>query len=525
MQGVPDTMHRARLADLEREGPAARVVPTIGVIDIGSNTARFVVFETSSVGTVRAVYETKDAPRLGSGTGPDGSLSPEAVVRGIATVRRFSRLVRTLKVPKTLAVATSAVRDAPNGPEFVRDVERATGVSLRTISGTAEARYAYLGVASAWELSNDLVCDLGGGSLQLAEVHDGTLRNSVSLPLGALRLSQRFFDHDPPKRREYDSLRDHVRETLSSVLEAFGGGPYRLFGVGGTVRSLARAAIEFREYPVRRVHGYPLYANDIEALEELLGEMPAARRRAVPGIGGDRADVVLAGILVFRELIRAVHAERIVVSGTGIREGIALEAAGAKLPVLAETLAERSVAAAAESFAFDLDHGREVAETATALLRVLSHRLESGPSATLALRVAAWMHDAGVAIDLWNHARHASYLIQNYPIWGLDQREVLLASMAAYVHDGNEVPSEWKKGFLPIIRPPDLETAVRLGAVLGAARLLAPVHPRFSLAMDGKVLAVTFSSSRDTTLPPRWAEKVRKTMERVFDLEVRYRDA
>jgi len=518
-------MHRPRLADLEREVPANRGSSTVGVIDVGSNTARFVVFETSSAATVRAIYETKDAPRLGSGTGSDSSLSPEAMVRGIATVRRFARTARALKVGKTLAVATSAVRDAPNGPDFVRDVERATGVSLRTISGTEEARYAYLGIASAWELSNDLVCDLGGGSLQLAEVRDGSLRNSVSLPLGVLRLSQRFFDHDPPKRREYDALRDHVRETLSSILEAFGGGPYRLFGIGGTVRSLARAAIEFRDYPVRRVHGYPLYENDIEALQELLGEMPAARRRAVPGIGSDRADVVLAGILVFSELLRAVNAERIVVSGTGIREGIALESLGAKLPVSAEALALRSTAAASESFAFDLAHGREVADSATGLFRVLAAKFDGEASEALALRVAAWMHDAGVAIDLWNHARHSSYLIQNYPIWGLDQREVLLASMAAYLHEGNGVPSEWKKQFLPIIRPPDLENALRLGAILGVAELLAPARPRFSLTADGKALAVSFSAARDTTLPPRWAEKVRKPMERVFDMEVRFRDA
>ncbi|HYA54967.1 MAG TPA: Ppx/GppA phosphatase family protein [Thermoplasmata archaeon] len=518
-------MHRPRLAELEREGRSAHVVSTIGVVDIGSNTARCVVFDASSAGTVRPIYETKDAPRLGSGTGADGSLSPEAMVRGIATVRRFTRVLKAFRVPKTLAVATSAVRDAPNGPEFVRDVARATGVSLRTISGTQEARYAYLGLASAWELTNDLVCDLGGGSLQIAEVRDGTLRNSVSLPLGALRLSQRFFDHDPPKRRENDALREHVQETLASVLEAFGGARYRLFGVGGTVRSLARAAIEFRQYPVRRVHGYPLYESDIEALQELLGEMPSSRRRSIPGIGSDRADVVLAGIIVISELLRAVQVDRIIVSGTGIREGIALESAGAKLPAPAEVLAERSAAAAAESFAFDLEHGREVAEAASALYRLLADRFDGGRSEELALRVAAWMHDAGVAIDLWNHARHSSYLIQNYPLWGLDQREVLLASMAAYLHEGTSVPSEWKKGFLPIIRPPDLETAVRLGAILGVAELLAPVRPRFSLTGDGNALAVSFSTTASTTLPPRWAEKVRKPMERVFELEVRHRDA
>jgi exopolyphosphatase/guanosine-5'-triphosphate,3'-diphosphate pyrophosphatase len=494
-------------------------------MDIGSNTARCVVFETSAAGTVRAIYETKDAPRLGAGTATDGSLSPEARARGLATVRRFARVLRSLGVARTIAVATSAVREAPNGAEFVREVVRTTQVPLRIISGTEEARYAYLGTASAWELSNDLVCDLGGGSLQLAEVRAGTLHNSVSLPLGALRLSQRFFDHDPPKRREVDALRDHVKGTLSSVLEAFGGGPYRLFGIGGTVRSLARAAIEFRDYPVRRVHGYPLYESDIEALEELLGEMPSARRRSIIGIGGDRADVVLAGIAVFSELLRAVKAEPITVSGTGIREGIALESLGVKLPVPAETLAERSTAAAAQSFAFDLDHGREVAETAAELLRVLTGKFESGPSEALALRVAAWMHDIGVTVDLWNHARHSSYLIQNYPIWGLDQREVLLAAMAAYLHEGAGLPSEWKKGFLPIIRPPDLENAVRLGAILGIAELLSSVRPKFGLAGDGRGVTVSFSSARDTNLSPRWAEKVRKLMERAFDLEVRYRDA
>jgi exopolyphosphatase / guanosine-5'-triphosphate,3'-diphosphate pyrophosphatase len=508
----------------ERERARRGAAETLGVIDIGSNTARFVAFEAAA-DTVRAIYETKDAPRLGLGPGPDGRLSDEAIARGVATVRRFARIVRSLGISKTLAVATSAVRDAPNGPEFVREVERASGVLLRIISGTEEARYGYLGVAGAWELENDLVLDLGGGSLQLAQVRSGTLRNSVSLPLGVLRLSQRFFEHDPPRRREWDEVRDHVRTTLTSVFEAFGGTTSRLIGLGGTVRSLARASIELREYPLRRVHGYSLYDHDLEALSELLGEMPAAKRRAVPGIGGDRADVVLAGIVVLGELLRAVKVDRILVSGTGIREGIALEAIGAKLPVPADVLAERSTAAAAQSFAFGLEHGREVAETACALFDLLAPRIDAGPSERLGLRVAAWMHDSGTAIDLWNHAHHSAYLIQNYPIWGLNQREVLLAAMATYLHEGDAPPSEWKKEFLPIIRPPDLEMAGRLGAILEVAELLSPARPKFSLTGGGRTLTLSFSSPADTTLPPRWAEKARKPMERGFGLEVRSRDA
>ncbi len=520
-------MDRSRAATVVRPGVAERAVGhrRIGVIDVGSNTARFVAFEASRSGSVRAVFETKESPRLGLDVRADGRLSPEAIERGVAAVASFARAIRGLGLSETLAVATSAVRDAPNGGEFVRQVERATGVLLRVISGAEEARYAYLGVASAWELDRALVADLGGGSLQLAETRGGQLGHSVSVPLGALRLSQRYFDHDPPKRREVDALRRSVRGTLRSVFEAFGSHRYRVFGIGGTVRSLARAAIELRDYPVERVHGYPLWGHDLDSLAELLGEMPASKRRAVPGIGADRADVVIAGLVVLRELVRATGADRITVAGTGIREGVALEAVGAELPATAEVLAERSASAAAESFAFRLDHGKAVTDTAMALFELLADRFEWGRSEGLALRVAGWMHDAGTAIDLWRHANHSAYLIQNYPIWGLDQREVLLASMAARTHEGGELPSEWKKGFLPILRAPDLENARRLGAVLEVAELTTAARPRFSSTGSGRVVTVAFSPTARTALEGPWEERVRKAMERVLETEVRVRDS
>jgi exopolyphosphatase / guanosine-5'-triphosphate,3'-diphosphate pyrophosphatase len=516
---------RQRTSEVDGDRDVALSASTVGVIDVGSNTARLVVFETSEAGTIRPVYETKDSPRLGLGTGEDGSLSEAAIARGVGTVRRFAGILRGLGTPRTLAVATSAVREAPNGPGFVREVERATGVTLRIVSGAEEARYAYLGVAGTGELRNDIICDQGGGSLQLAEVRGGVLRNSISLPLGSLRLSQRFFEHDPPKRRERDELRESVRKTLASAVEAFGGRPDRLVAVGGTVRALARASIDLRGFPVRRVHGYLLYDHDIEALEELLGEMPAAKRKAVPGIGADRADVVLAGITVLEELERAAGVDHVVVSGAGIREGIALEAIGARLPVDAEELVDRSIDAAAQSFAFRVDHGREVRTTALALFDVLAPRFGWGASERLALRAAAGMHDAGIAVDLWNHAQHSSYLLRNYPVWGLDQRQGLLASMAVYLHEGGDPPSEWKKGYLPIIRGADLDTATRLGAILEVAEIVSSAKPRFALSGGGRALAVAFSSPAGSTLPSRWAEKVRKPMQRVFDLEVKVPDA
>ncbi|MCI4360582.1 MAG: hypothetical protein L3J91_02675, partial [Thermoplasmata archaeon] len=214
----------------------------LAVIDLGSNTARLVIFETTSQGGFRSIFESKEVPRLGQGVSPDGSLSPEAVERGVGALRRFARQIHQAGDPLTLAVATSAVRDAPNGPEFLSRVARETGIRIRVLTGAEEGRYAYLGVAGAFELGRDLAVDLGGGSLQAALTIDGRLDRVVSLPLGALRLTQQFLVHDPPKGKELDLMRDHVREALKD-LPLPRSGPTHIYGVGGTIRCLARVAI------------------------------------------------------------------------------------------------------------------------------------------------------------------------------------------------------------------------------------------------------------------------------------------
>ncbi len=510
------------LSDAVAARPADR---RVAVIDVGSNTARLVVFRTSSAGYLRAIYEAKESPRLGLGMLADGSIAREAFDRGLAGLKRFARTLRALDHPLAVGVATSAVRDAPNGPTFVDRVAKETGIELRILDGTEEARYAYLGVASAWELDNDLVCDLGGGSLQIACTRVGRLANSVSLPLGALRLSQRFLEHDPPKGREVDDLIEYARRAIEPALDAFGRTPGRLFGVGGTVRSLAKVAIDLRDYPIPRVHGYPLRPHDLEALRELLLDLPAAKRGNVPGIGADRTDVIVAGLLVIEELVRASGVELLTVSGTGIREGIALEEVRAVLPATAEELAHRSVEAASESLGFSMEHAEAVERIARQLFDLLAKRRGWDAEARRALTVAAWMHDAGTAVDLWRHARHSAYLVRNIPLWGLTQREILLASMAAYLHEGDEVPSSWRRDALPLIRGPDIETARQFGAILYTAETLLHGDPRFTLSDDGGTLTLLLARAPETGLSPRAVEKIRKPLRRELGLEVRARDS
>jgi exopolyphosphatase / guanosine-5'-triphosphate,3'-diphosphate pyrophosphatase len=253
--------------------------------------------------------------------------------------------------------------------------------------------------------------------------------------------------------------------------------------------------------------------------------MPAEKRKEVPGIGSDRADVVVAGLIVFEELMRAAETRSIRVCGTGIREGLAAESIQAKLPVPAEELARRSVVGAGEAFSFSVAHAKHVTEAAQNLFDLVASRWDWGRSERLALTVAAGMHDAGVSIDLFRHARHSAYLVRNFPIWGLDQREVLLASMIVFEHEGDEVPSRWRKEFLPIVSPADFASGKRIGVILYTAEQLAPASPHFSLGSNSHTLVVHLGETGRLALPPRLVDKVRKPLERELEVDVKFRDA
>ena len=500
--------------------PARRV----GVIDVGSNTARLIVYEAPEGGMPRAILQRKEMPRLGEGVGHGGRLAPASVERALASLHRFAGTLQALGAPPTIAVATSAVRDATDGDAFVRHAREATGLPLRILTGEEEGRCAYLGVASAWELADDIVLDLGGGSLQLATVREGRFVRASSLPLGALRLTEEFFAHDPPKDREVEELRQHVREFLADSLPPdVAAGTFELHGVGGTIRALARVSIRLREYPLPRVHGYVLSRRDLEALAELLTDLPSEKRRDVKGISNDRADVIVAGLHTILEVVRATGRPGVRVSGMGIREGLAQEAFGLPVPVHGDVLLSRSARTTAATFGYRLDRAEMLADRALALFDLLLPAPLAGASERTALRAAALFHDAGVAIDLWGHPRHASYLLRNYPTVGLDHREQLLASVIAYQHEGDDLPDALQKELRLLVSKDDTRLARRLGALLLTAETLDDPGLRIAKGAGG-ALVVTLSPEGAQTLSPRAVGRIRKPLKRAFELEVEVRN-
>jgi exopolyphosphatase / guanosine-5'-triphosphate,3'-diphosphate pyrophosphatase len=497
----------------------------LAVIDLGSNTARLVLFSTTPEGGFHSLYSEKEIPRLGHGTGPDGAIAADGLERGVASLRRFAHRIDRLGRPPTIAVATSAVREAPNREGFLEQVRRSTGLRLEVLTGEQEGRYAYLGTGSAWELGEDLILDLGGGSLQLASTRRGRLRRVSSVPLGGLRLAEKFLEHDPPRRKELDALRRHVRSTLRPALSRLGGTPTRIFGIGGSVRALARVAIARRHYPIPQVHGYALRRRELRAIGRSLGEMLLDDRKGVPGLSRPRAEVVVPAAVVFEEVLRATHVDELQVSANGIREGVAVEALRARVPAPAAVLARRGAFAHARGFGRPLEHGEEVCKRVLTLFDAVGDRYGWSSADRTALSVAAWLHDVGESIESWGHSRHSAYILQHAPVYGLDHQGVGLAVLAVLLHEGDDLPRGWKGEWRDVIRGPDFETGRRFGALLFVAESLAGTSASARWDAEEERLEIRTRGPLGSEASERTISKIAGPVRDAFDWEVSWSHA
>jgi exopolyphosphatase/guanosine-5'-triphosphate,3'-diphosphate pyrophosphatase len=301
----------------------------VAVIDLGSNSFRMVVFAPSE-GSWKRADEISAPVRIGEGMASSGRLSEAAMARALDTLQTFTaRCERQgLDEHSIDAVATSAIREAENGGEFLERVRLRTGLDVRVLSREQEARYGYLAAVNSTTLTDGCVLDLGGGSMQLVRVAGRLARESGSWRLGAVRMTERFLADEgpahPAKRSQLKALEAHVTRKLERAPWLASTGS-RLVGLGGTVRNLAAAAERAAGLPADEVQGFLL---DRDALEELiarLAALPAAERSRVPGIKQARADIVLAGALVIQGVMRAGGFDRLEVTGAGLREGIFFE--------------------------------------------------------------------------------------------------------------------------------------------------------------------------------------------------------
>jgi exopolyphosphatase/guanosine-5'-triphosphate,3'-diphosphate pyrophosphatase len=299
------------------------VTVRVAAIDIGTNSTRLLVADADG-GGLREVKRLLEITRLGDRVDADGELADGSMQRVETCVARYAECARELEASTPLAVATSAVRDAANGAEFMRRLERRCGVRTRVLTGEQEARLTLRGVVSARPPSGAVVvCDIGGGSTELIAGQDGRVSFAVSLNLGCVRMSERHLHSDPPAPEQVAALRQEAAGMLPGDVPAGA-----LIGVAGTITTLATIDLGLDEEIPERIDGHQLSAGAVAAQLERLATVPLEARRRLRGLMPARASTIVAGTAILAELMRHLDAERLTVSERDILHGAALEAAG-----------------------------------------------------------------------------------------------------------------------------------------------------------------------------------------------------
>lgn len=298
------------------DSPSARALSRVGVVDVGSNSVRLVVFD----GAARSpayFYNEKIMCGLGAGMSESRQLNPEGRKRALEALRRFQMLAKGMDTGPLVTVATAAVREASDGEDFCAEVERETGLKLWVIDGREEARLSAQGVLLGWPGSYGLVCDIGGSSMELAEINGGKVGARMSSQLGPLKLR----DMTGGKK----ARKALIRETLAKMHAELGEQKNRLFLVGGSWRAIARIDMARRNYPLHVLHEYRMTAADVRATIKHIEKHDAETLRLQSSVSSARIDLVPQAAEVLGELIKTFKPRDIAISSYGIREGLLYE--------------------------------------------------------------------------------------------------------------------------------------------------------------------------------------------------------
>jgi exopolyphosphatase / guanosine-5'-triphosphate,3'-diphosphate pyrophosphatase len=429
--------------------PSSRI---LAAIDIGTNSIHMVVVKINpDLPAFNIVDAEKSTVRLGERCPQTGNLTAEAMARAIAALRRCLDMARAWHAEQVIAVATSATREAPNGKDFIREVETQLGLKIDLIAGQEEARRIYLGVLSGLEFHNQphVIADIGGGSTELILGDGQDPRFLSSTKVGAVRLTNEFVHTDPISNREYDRLKAYVRGMLEWPLEDLKsrikpGETVQIVGTSGTIESLIRLdASEKLEVAPASLHGYALTLERLQLLAQRLRKLSFADRCKMPGMSERRAEIILAGAMILQEVMESLGMTQIKSCSRALREGIIVDW------MLNHGLIEdrlryqgsvrqRSALNLAQKYRVNLDNARQVAQFSLDIFDQTAGILHHwGQGERELLWAAAILHNCGHYVSHSAHHKHSYYLIRNGGLLGYTDAEIeIIANLARYHRKG-----------------------------------------------------------------------------------------
>jgi exopolyphosphatase / guanosine-5'-triphosphate,3'-diphosphate pyrophosphatase len=450
-------------------------MPTFAAVDIGSNSVRLKIARLQGH-RLRPIHEDREVTRLGEGAFSSGFLTPESMAETVKVLRRFHRTTQQVVTDTVRVVATSALRDARNSQAFLEWVRSATGWRVEIISGVEEARLIHLGLVSGPRVDRApaLMVDLGGGSCELTVSRGGHIRDTVSLPLGAVRLTDEFLRHDPPRKGELKRLSGFVAREVNRIASRIVAAKIRnVIATSGTAAALAATASHLRKNG--RTQRALVSRVEMTKIAKRLAHLPVAERRKIEGIGPRRAEIIVAGAQVYHELLDRCRLNGFRFSPLGLRDGILAQMAAeydrsTRSGRQIESERWESIAKAVEHYRIDRKHALDVREAAVFLFNALRsvHRLP--PEFREWLSAAAMLYEVGDYLNRNGRHRHAYYIVSNSEILGYTpQQRRIIAAIARYL--GNSRPT-MDDGPMKALDPADRPRVQKAILLLRLARAL-----------------------------------------------------
>src|SRR5688500_10561365 len=414
----------------------------IAAIDIGTNSIHMIVVQVRPDLSFEVVDREKDMVRLGAG-GLDGrSLTPTAMAAGIQTMAKFKRLADSHKVDEIVAAATSATREAENGGDFIVEVDRQTGIRIKVISGTEEARLIHLAAGYGVDVGGNtaVVVDIGGGSVEVTLGTATQMTLGKSFKTGVIRLTERFVRSDPLSGRDERRLVKYLNREMGTYLDQISARKFdRVIGTSGTILSLGALASSDMGDRLEDLRNRRVSAKALHKLRKRLTEYNLEERLAIPGLDPRRADLSVAGSVLFDTIIRRLGAEEFTLCDLALREGLVLDyirrnSARIRKVERYPDVRRRSVIELGERCGYWAEHAQQVARLALAVFDQTRAVHGLGEKERNWLEFGALLHDVGVHISYERHHRHSYYLIKNGDLRGFDPEEIEVIALVARYH-------------------------------------------------------------------------------------------
>jgi len=465
-----------------------KILKKLGIIDIGSNSIRLILIEFDENYTFNIIDEVKESVRLGKDMTENGELDSVKMEIAINTLSFFKKLCISQNVTEILAVATEAMRKATNQKQFLDRAKAELSLDIRILSGAEEAYYDYFGTVNTLEIDEGLLMDIGGSSTELAHIKNRKLVSSISLPFGAIDLSEKFSLFETIDEKKENELVAYVNSFYKDISWLKTLQNINIIGIGGSIRNIAKIHQKLCLYPMNNLHNYRMNSNDVSNIYKIIKATNLEQRRKIKGLSKDRADIILGPLAALTTLQEYVSSKELCICSHGIRDGLLYEYMLSSSTTVFDVF-DFSIKKHLNKYSQYETHPIKVWSLMESLYNQLNPLLKLKINPYKVIKAASLLHDCGININYYDHHKHSFYMILNSNINGLTHKEQLMASYVAANHRRNnfKVNTEYLD---KILFPEDIVTIDKLSVLLRICESL-------DTGMNSNVDGVQCSFERD----------------------------